>query len=231
MVYDIIIICIFILLVILGIYRGAARMLIGLALSFVSFIAASWLGKLIASGIYSAFIGPAVHGKVSDAVQQFMDGTANNVVSNLPWWLTGPLNLSGQDLSAAVTGSSAQTAAAAGDTVNAVVQPIIVGIISILLTLLLFFVIRFVLSKLLMKPVLALFRLPIINAVDRTIGGILGAAEGILIICMLAYILKLVLPYFGPNVVFPSESTIYNSFIFYHFYSGNIFTVFASWIH
>lgn len=217
MILDIIVIGLVLLFVVIGVLKGAARMIVGLLMSFLAFLAASWLGKWIAGVIYQNHFAPAVNKAVADA-----SGSAGSVIKDLPWWATRSLDISGKEITDSSTGIAG--------TVNAVIEPIVSGVISILLTLVLFLVINFILHKLVMKPILAIFKLPVINTVNKILGGVIGAAEGILFVCMLAYILKLVLPYIDTDIGFLNESTIYNSFIFYHFYSGNIFTILTSWL-
>ena len=217
MILDLIIIILFILIVLIGVWKGAACMIIGLLMTFLSFIAASWLGKWLAGIIYRAHFAPAVSKSISEAT-----GSTGNLFDDLPWWAQNALNLSGESVSA---GSDQIT-----ELVNTVVEPIVTGALSIILTLVLFLIINFLAHGLLLKPLLTVFRLPVVNTVDKVIGGVIGAVEGVLVICMLAYILKLVLPYIETDVSFLNETTIYNSFIFYHFYNGNIFSMLASWI-
>ena len=77
---------------------------------------------------------------------------------------------------------------------------------------------------------LKVFRLPVIRQIDMVLGGVLGAAEAFLLICMLAYLLKLVIPQITTDLPLLQEETIYKSFIFKHLYDGNIFSTFASWL-
>ena len=221
MILDIIVIGLFILIVFIGVRKGAARMIIGLLMTFVSFIAASWLAKWLSGVIYNAAFAGAIKSSVAESVK-----STGELALDLPWWAESALHLSGKEISRGVSDSSEQIA----QTVNGIIQPIVVGFMSIIMTLLLFLVLNFILHKLLLKPLVSVFRLPFINAVDRVVGGVIGAVEALLVICMLAYILKLVLPYIDTDVSFLNETTIYNSFIFYHFYSGNIFAMLTSWI-
>ena len=214
MILDLIIIVIFVPIVLTGVSKGAARMIFGLLMSFAAFLAASWLGRLLAGVIYDSFAAPAVGSAVK--------GSVENTLQGLPGWAQRALQLSGRDIS--------PDASDVSQAIDAAVQPIIVGFIAILLTIVLFIIISLILHKLVLPGILSAFRTKFTSAVDKLLGGFFGALEAIVVIWMLAYILKLVLPYIDSDVSFLNERTIYNSFIFYHFYSGNIFTVLASWI-
>lgn len=221
MVFDLITVALFVLIVAAGVIKGAAKMILGLAATFISFLAASWLGKLLAGVLYDAFCAPAVGSAVEDSAS-----SAGDLVDNLPFWAEKALHLSGRSISLSDGGTAVQLT----DRVNDAVRPIAVGVMAILLTLLLFFVINLILRKFVLPLILKVFRLPFVRRADQVLGGMIGAVEAIVVICMLAYLLKLVLPHIDTDVSFLNESTIYNSFIFYHFYSGNIFTVLSSWI-
>lgn len=218
MVLDIIVAAILLLITFIGYKKGAAGMLIGIAMMFVSFVAAAWVSKWLSGVMYQSFFAPSVDKAAASAA-----ASAGDLVSQLPWWAQKALDFSGKEIASAGSEGLANA-------INAVVQPIVTGILTVILTLILFLIIDLILHKLLLKPILAVFRLPFVRTVDRIIGAIIGAAEGVLIVCMLAFVLKLVLPYIDTNAGFLNESTIYNSFIFYHFYSGNIFTTITSWI-
>ncbi len=79
-----------------------------------------------------------------------------------------------------------------------------------------------------MNPVLRLFELPVIRGVNRFFGAVIGFIDAFLLVSLLAYLLRLLMPDINSQGGILNESTIYNSFIFYHFYSGNIFTAITS---
>ena len=112
------------------------------------------------------------------------------------------------------------------DTVNTAIRPIAIGIITALATVILFLLLIIILRKLITKPIVLLFRFPILNFVNRLLGAVIGFIDAFLLVSMLAYLTKLIIVNASPQSSWFNESTIYNSFIFYHFYSGNIF----SWI-
>ena len=233
MLYDIILIGIIILFIVIGSFKGLARMVFGLAATFVSWLLASWIAAPAAGWLYNALIEASVKSSVAEAVQKLITGAANSVsevIAQLPVWLKGAMDLTGEQLPSAGAELGNELAGTAADTVNTAVRPVIVGFITIILTVVLFFLIRLILRKLLMKPILGLFKLPVISTLNRILGAVLGAVEGLVVVCILAYLLRLLLPHIASGTGILNESTIYNSFIFYHFYSGNIFTYLTSWI-
>ena len=226
MVYDLILLGVLILCVVICYHIGAARAVAGIVISFVAYLAAAWLGGLLAEWFFNSIIAPSATKSVTDAVTQITAGSVAQATEPLPAWLISAMKLTGTDISAAVVDLPSQAANA----VITQIRPLVVGFVSLLLTILLFFVLRFLLSHFVAKPVLALFELPVLSTVNKVLGAIFGVIDAFIIICIFASLLKLVLPYVESNLTILNESTIYNSFIFYHFYSGNIFTMLLGWI-
>ena len=228
MIYDVILVGIFLLMIIINAYRGAAKALAGMLCSLVAYLSATTLGKIAADRIYEAFIRPQVDKAVINAVSSAASNTAESIATSLPPWLAGLLKLNSVDLSAAVGKNITNNAAAITSAVNDTVKPLAVSIVSVLITLLLFFLIYYLLKLLVVKPVLKLFELPGIRGVNRFFGAVIGFIDAFLLVSLLAYLLKLLMPAISSQSGIFNESTIYNSFIFYHFYSGNIFTAITS---
>ena len=99
-----------------------------------------------------------------------------------------------------------------------------------LIEIALFLILSLLLRLILLKPFLSLFEAPGISAVNTFFGGVIGFVDAFLIVSLLAYLLKLLMPLISSEAGILNESTIYNSFIFYHFYSGNIFSALVSLI-
>jgi hypothetical protein len=77
---------------------------------------------------------------------------------------------------------------------------------------------------------MGVFKIPVVKQVNMILGGLVGIFNAVLLISMLAYLLRLVVPQVSTDLVMLQEETIYSSFIFKWFYDGNIFSVFASWL-
>ena len=226
MIFDIILIAVFIILIIVNVWRGFARALASIIAVVASYFGATALGGILAGYIYDSLIHPAVIKAVNDAIVSVSDQTANGVVSSLPSWLTGLMNISAEDFSELLEqpiSNASDTIAAA---VDSAVRPIAVGIVTTLATIILFLLLMIILKKLITKPLVRLFRFPVLNFVNRFLGAVICFVDAFLLVSMLAYLSKLIIENASPQSSWFNESTIYNSFIFYHFYSGNIF----SWI-
>ena len=223
MIYDLLLIAIFITFLIIGYSRGAAKSLIGIVVSFVSYILASMLAKLIAAWCYTTFVLPSIEKAVADTIGNIAAGASFELTEKMPQWLLLALKLSDADAADLLASAGTGLTERAVSAIDNAVQTVIIGFLAVLLTIGLYFLLYFLLRKLAVKPVLKLFKLPGLNLLNRILGAALGLAQAFIIVSMLAYLLRLVLPYMHTDVIFINESTIYNSFIFYYFYSGNIF--------
>lgn len=226
MIYDIILVAIVIVLVLINYFRGAAKALAGILTAIASYALATVLGKLLAFRIYDALVQPAIEKAIGGAINNLSVDTA----AKLPSWLSGLLSLSGKEPSELIQGALSGVSEPAVNAVDGALRPIAQNILIFFITLLLFLLLCFLIRLVIVRPVLKLFELPVIRTANRIIGGVIGLIDAFLLISMLAYLTKLLLPTFGSQTGWFNESTIYNSFIFYHFYSGNIFTAIGSLI-
>lgn len=231
MIYDVILIAIFLIFIIINVFRGAARSLAGFLTALLAYAAATPLGKLLADQAYAAIFRPAIDKAVADSISNFGADAATKVNELLPSWMAGILNLSGADLSNLVTSGFSGAADTASNAVNAAVQPIATQILTFFITIIVFLLLWLILRWLIARPLIRLMRrFTVVRTVDGILGGVIGFIDAFLLVSMLAYLLKLLLPNIASQSGILNESTIYNSFIFYHFYSGNIFTAICSWI-
>ena len=226
MIFDIILIAIFIILIIINVCRGFARSLASIIAVVVSYFSAAALGGVIANYIYITLIQPAVTKAVNDSIVNVSTQTADGVVSSLPTWLTGLMNISADDFANLLKQPISDASGTIADAVNSAVKPVATGIITAMATVILFLLFVIILRKLITKPLVRLFRFPVLNFVNRFLGAVIGFVDAFLLVSMLAYLTKLIIVNANPQSGWFNESTIYNSFIFYHFYSGNIF----SWV-
>lgn len=233
MIYDIILAAIFILFLIWGVHRGAARSLSGLGITFVSYTAATFIGKWISVTFFKNILKPTIHDTVVSSVSDFSHNTLNDALGKFD---LGSLDIFGiQDSLKGLVADRMETpideiSANAGATAEAVVEPIIIGIMSFFVTIFAFILIYVLLSKFLLPLILKVFHLPIIKQVDSVLGGVVGVIEALIVVCMLAYLLKLLIPQIHSNIWLLQEETINKSFIFKKLYDGNIFSMFASWL-
>lgn len=235
MVYDIILLVVFGLFIFIGVKRGLARTLAGLLMSFVAYTGATFIGKWLSTLLFQNIIKPNIYHLVVDKVSEFSTEKLNSAINNLDLNSYDFLGLGLEDgvkswVGNQMTDPIENVATNAGETAEAALEPIIIGILSFFLTLIFFFIFYLILSKLVTPLLLKVFKFPVIKQVNAVLGGVVGALEAFLLVSMLAYLLKLLLPQITTDFYLLQESTINSSIVFKHFYDSNLFTLFASWL-
>ena len=234
MIYDIILAAIFILFIIIGLRRGAAQSLAGVIAAFISYTGATFLGKLLSVNIYNMILRPTIHDTVVNTVSDFSHQTLDDSLAKIDFSAIDFLNI--QDTLKGIVSEKMNQpiediSVNAGQTAETVVEPIVIGIMSFFITIFLFFLFYVLLRKFIVPLLLKVFKLPVIRQIDMALGVVLGVVEAFLLVCMLAYLLRLIIPQISTDIPLLQEETIYKSFIFKHLYDGNIFSTFASWLN
>lgn len=230
MIFDVIVILVFIIVITICVIRGAARSLARLIALLIAYFAATALGQWLSLVIYGSIVEPAVEKAVANAVSGVSTQAADSIISALPSWLTGLLDVDSKDITGAFAEPITNATGTITNAVDAAVKPVACAILTFFITILIFLFLMIILQKILVTPLAALFRFPVLNVINRLGGFVIGLISAVLMVCMFAYLTKLILVNIGSTSSWFNESTINNSFIFYHFYSGNIFTWISSMI-
>ncbi len=188
MIADIIIIAIIALFVIIGIVRGAAKSLLNLAGFVLAAISAYYLSGYLSELIYNTFIKNMVTENLEQIIHQYgVEYAAQNAFEAFPSWISGIftaiLALFGtnvNDFSSNIN-IGATISESAAQAIEKAIAPSVVMILGLLLVVLLFIVIH-IIVKVLIKLVLNVFEIPIIKQVNKLLGGVLGAVEGLVIV-------------------------------------------------
>lgn len=230
MIFDLFVVLIFIGFIALNVYRGAARSLARFIASAISYLAATAIGQWLSQWAYEVFAKPTIEKCVSDAVNNVSGDTAESIVSALPSWLTGIADLKAEDISNAFSDPISNATGTITDAVNEAVKPVACSLLAFFFTILVFLILMLILQKVLVKPLVALFKFPVLNALNRIAGGLIGLIDAVLVVCMAAYLIKLILGNSATSSTWFNEETINQSVIFRHFYNGNLFTWIGSLI-
>lgn len=222
MILDIIVIAIIILSLIIGYKLGAARALLTLVGYIVSFLLATFFGEYLANFIYSTYLGPSIVTSVSDSISNQFD---NSLVSieQLPAFVRFSINLTGFDCDLSKYKDTSTVPQAIASGFESAVKPIVISVLSFVLIAVIFLIVFLLYRIFILKILLKLFKLPIIHSIDSVLGAVCSLIIAVLLISFVAFLLKMIMPFTTDMPYILSESTIYNSYIFYHFYSGNIF--------
>lgn len=228
MFYDIIVLLIFLIGMLIGVFKGAVKTLVSLLISVLSYFISSFLGNAAANWIYSSFILPSITKSVNDAVSSVdlssVSQPIDSVISSLPGYIKAIFKLSGSDVSEALANASSSTSDAIVSAVDKSVRATIVAFLTFITVILFFFIISTVLRLTIGRLILGGFRRSSLSTIDRFLGAILGAVKSFILISFLAFIWRLILPYFTNIPQYMDQASVNSSLIFSWFYNGNIFS-------
>lgn len=100
-----------------------------------------------------------------------------------------------------------------------------VGIVTVLIMIGLYLAISFALN-IVSKPILELFKLPLLRSIDGVLGAVLSILKWIVFIWIASVLLKILSPSIGESVYILSDKYLSSSTIFGFFYRGG----FTEWI-
>ncbi len=224
MLYDLMFVATVLLCIIVGYKRGAAKSLVTLLGFFASFLIAVFLGDFLTNFVYDSYLSSAIINSVKDSLQT--DLVSANVT--LPPFVSLVMSLTSFDYEKELLSAVANAPTSIATAFESAVKPVVVSVLSFVLTTIIFVVLYFVFRFILRKILLFVFELPVISFFNKLLGGVCGLLISLCIVSIVAFLLKTVMPYITNIPYILSESTIYNSYIFYHFYSGNIFSAIIS---
>jgi uncharacterized membrane protein required for colicin V production len=188
---DLALVLILVLCVFLGVRKGFAKMLVRVVGTVLAVLVAALLSGQVAGGIYDAFLNNGIQTAIR---QQIPTVSAENIeegideaIATLPEFILDFAEQQNLDLEALagqvleqVDDQAEDVSALAAETLSTqVVRPIAVS----LLTLVCFFVLLIVLLiavRLLAGIVDKVFNLPLLGTINKVLGGVLGAVQGVL---------------------------------------------------
>ncbi len=195
----------------IGVRRGFIKSVVRLLGFVVAVVGAAIVSMPVAQYIYKTFFHTMIESAVSQKVQEGVTAAATSlseqvaaVLSSLPRGVQSLLTAYGADgnhLSGA-----AQTGEALVSTVmNDVITPLCTAVLQVIVFLVLFLVL-FLIIRLFGKVLDKIFAsLPVIKQVNGLLGGVLGFAEGVLILFVLCFALQLYMTLTGADSVLTSS--------------------------
>jgi len=202
---DIAVAVLLILFTVIGMRRGFIRSVVRLLGFVVAMIASAVVSMPIAQYLYTAFFYTKLETAVAQKVQEGVAAAATSlseqvasVLSSLPSGVQSLLTVYGADtvdMSGAV-----QTGEALVPTVmDGIITPLCTAALQVIVFLVLFLVL-FLVIRLLGKLIDKIFAsLPVIKQINGALGGVLGFAEGVLVLFVLCFALQLYMTLAGAN--------------------------------
>lgn len=230
MIYDIILIILVLLSVFIGIKKGAAKTILSLCAILLSVAFAIFIARPLSEYLYSSFVKGSVEKDVNSAItaqaetQEFENPISDKYVSAMDYFGKSDEE---QD-STCVQLIADKGSDAAGHIVD-MYKPAIVGFISAVIAFILFLIFAFLLN-LAAKAISKVFRLPVVNFIDKAAGAVVGFIRGILIITAFAMALKILAPVIPADSFFGSNN-VSSSSVFAYVYNGGLSDMIQSFVY
>ena len=207
MVVDLIVLSIILIFVIIGIKRGIAKTLLSLAGVILCAISAYYLSELLAQSFYDAFLKQTIITNIENMIEQNgLEYAVQNPFEAMPQWiltiLTFILTLFGATIdefekNIAFSKNLSLTIA---QNIEKTLSGLIISIFMIILTILLFIVLFYFVKKII-KLTLNVFEIPVIKQINKLLGGLLGAIEGIVVVWFAINIFYAIMTFTSPEII------------------------------
>ncbi|MBE6733751.1 MAG: hypothetical protein E7563_00195 [Ruminococcaceae bacterium] len=228
MIYDIVILIILLVFLIIGLSKGAAKTLLSLMAVVLAGVVSILMAKFLSQFIFDAFIRASLESKISDVLTNSPMGsvaqTTADVLSVIPSFIVSVMaffGVSQTSFESYCSDTIAEKGNLAAESITEAIMPTITGLIGIVLCVILFVLLCFLLKKI-AKVISKIFRLPLIRVVDSILGGVLGLAEGFVVVTLLVVLWNLLIPLFPADWTFVSQEYIDTSHLFGFISNGGI---------
>lgn len=229
MILDIVSLILIIIFIIIGIKKGAAKVISGFAAAIASFVISIFGAHFLSTLVYNLFFKQTIISNINsiinnpklssstDKADAFLNSFPAMFNNIFDYFDTKEENLANWFKMSSV------------DKIENLIKAPITGIISIIFFILIFIIMFFLLNKL-FGLLAKVFRLPVIRVVDSLFGFFLGALEGILAVYFIVLIFRLLIPLTGNEVFLFNEEYVYSSYFFSRLYSGGLTSFLQSFL-
>ena len=193
---DIILLIVLFVMILAGIKNGFVRCVLSVVAFTLAFAAAVFLSEPAAQTVYDNFAKEPIESAIAERITD--TGTAQTaadstqaVIDSLPEAVVSAASSLGIDVSqlAEQVGSiNLNTSDMAAELTDKVARPIALAVLKVLAFAVIFLILNLVL-QIAVSVISRLFDLPVLKTFNRTLGGVLGAVKGLLLVTVLAILL------------------------------------------
>lgn len=193
---DIILLIVIFVMILAGIKNGFVRCVLSIVAFTLAFAAAVFLSEPAAQTVYDNFAKEPIESAIAESITD--TGTAQTaadstqaVIDSLPEAVVSAASSLGIDVSqlAEQAGSiNLNTSDMAAELTDKVAQPIALTVLKVIAFAVIFLILNLVL-QIAVSVISRLFDLPVLKTFNRTLGGVLGAVKGLLLVTVLAVLL------------------------------------------
>ena len=193
---DIILLIVLFVMILAGIKNGFVRCVLSIVAFTLAFAAAVFLSEPAAQTVYDNFAKEPIESAIAESITD--TGTAQTAadstqaaIDSLPEAVVSAASSLGIDVSqlAEQAGSiNLNTSDMAAELTDKVARPIALAVLKVLAFAVIFLILNLVL-QIAVSVISRLFDLPVLKTFNRTLGGVLGAVKGLLLVTVLAILL------------------------------------------
>jgi uncharacterized membrane protein required for colicin V production len=209
LVIDAILILILVATILDGRRKGFFKTVLSLVATAVSVLVAYEYSSVLAEWANEVFIQKVAVNTLADSISSHLNSGTQAVIEAIPDFAVKAAEASGVSISSLIShvGSSVDSVEAAGQIYSGIYSIVIFPVLSVLAFIVLFAITNAVLS-LGIKLINNIFRLPVLKSLNKTLGGVLGAVKGIVIIGILGVVLVMVSPILPEEFSVATDSSI-----------------------
>lgn len=193
---DIILLIVIFVMILAGIKNGFVRCVLSIVAFTLAFAAAVFLSEPAAQTVYDNFAKEPIESAIAESITD--TGTAQTAadstqaaIDSLPEAVVSAASSLGIDVSqlAEQAGNiNLNTSDMAAELTDKVARPIALAVLKVLAFAVIFLILNLVL-QIAVSVISRLFDLPVLKTFNRTLGGVLGAVKGLLLVTVLAILL------------------------------------------
>lgn len=215
---DIAVIALIAVFAFIGYRKGLVKTLLNFAGVFIALIAAFYIASPLSSFVFDTFFIDRIHNGVNKAIVNSAADTVTGAVAAVPDYIKKGAKALDINVEKVISDSDPESGVSFAEDVaetitQKVARPIVTRLLAIILFIILFVLLR-VLIKVIANALNLVARLPGLNLANRTLGAVIGFAEGLLIAYVCCFAIMQIADIKGGNFLGVSMDTLSDTYIF-----------------
>jgi uncharacterized membrane protein required for colicin V production len=203
--------------------KGFIKAFFGFGKTIICVLTAYILGPKLSAWLFEKFFSEKINGKISDIFSSALEKsgtTVEELLQNIPEFLNKVIDI--DSLTTRFGANSVATQDTVDQMSEAISNPIAV-FLSNIAAYILVFVAAMVLLSILAFLLDKVFRLPVLNAINRLLGTALGVVVAFVDLCVLSYVVSFLLSVLSGKVADLSGDITNRTYIYKFFYNLDFF--------
>ena len=215
---DIAVIALIAVFAFIGYRKGLVKTLLNFAGVFIALIAAFYIASPLSSFVFDTFFIDRIHNGVNKAIVNSAADTVTGAVAAVPDYIKKGAKALDINVEKVISDSDPESGVSFAEDVaetitQKVARPIVTRLLAIILFIILFVLLR-VLIQVIANALNLVARLPGLNLANRTLGAVIGFAEGLLIAYVCCFAIMQIADIKGGSFLGVSMDTLSDTYIF-----------------